>query len=174
LAFADHVSLPFKIGFARVYPIFQAEGISDQLVWLGSGKLGFPDRAVIAFAMGCDAIQIARESMMAIGCIQAQKCHTDHCPAGIATQNRWLQAGLNVEDKAQRLARYIQSFRKELLSLSYACGYQHPCQFSGAEIEFSTGVNKFSKLHEVLGYRRDSTGLTETRAVNTSEPELVP
>ena len=85
LAYTDHVSLPFKIGFARVYPIFQEQGISQDIVWLGSGKLGFPDRAVVAFAMGCDAIQNARESMMAIGCIQAQKCHTDHCPAGVAT-----------------------------------------------------------------------------------------
>lgn len=173
LTFADHVSLPFKIGFGRVYQVFQHVGISQSLIWFGSGKLGFPDRAVVAFAMGCDAIQIARESMIAIGCIQAQKCHTDHCPAGIATQNRWLQAGLNVEEKAERMARYIQSFRKELLSLSYACGYQHPCQFSGKEIEFSTGVNQFSTLHDVLGYTRDGTGLEETRAINTSKPELV-
>ncbi|GAA5508104.1 hypothetical protein Rcae01_03569 [Novipirellula caenicola] len=173
LAFADHVSLPFKIGFSRVYPIFQEAGISNDIVWIGSGKLGFPDRAVIAFAMGCDAIQIARESMMAIGCIQSLKCHTDHCPAGVATQNRWLQAGLNVDEKAERMARFIKSFRKELLSLSYACGYQHPCQFSGKEIEFSTGVNKFSQLHEVLGYTRDTTGLKETRSVNAAKPELV-
>ncbi|WP_404305125.1 FMN-binding glutamate synthase family protein [Neorhodopirellula lusitana] len=173
LAFADHVSLPFKIGFARVYQIFQDEGISRDVVWIGSGKLGFPDRAVVAFAMGCDVIQIARESMMAIGCIQALKCHTGHCPAGIATQNRWLQAGLNVDDKSKRMARFIQSFRKELLSLSYACGYQHPCQFTGREIEFSTGVNQFSRLHDVLGYTRDDTGLKETRATDTSEPELV-
>ena len=173
LAFADHVSLPFKIGFARVYQTFQDQGISQDVTWFGSGKLGFPDRAVVAFAMGCDAIQIARESMIAIGCIQALKCHTDHCPAGIATQNRWLQAGLNVDDKAQRMARFIKSFRKELLSLSYACGYQHPCQFSGKEIEFSTGVNQFSKLHDVLGYTRDSTGLKETRSVNATEPKLV-
>lgn len=170
LAFADHVSLPFKIGFTRVYPIFQSEGLSNKLVWIGSGKLGFPDRAIVAFAMGCDLIQVAREAMMSIGCIQAQKCHTGHCPAGVATQNRWLQAGLNVEDKARRLTGYMRSFRKEVLALSYACGYQHPCQFSGEEIEFSTGVNQFTTLTEVLGYKRDQTGLLETRTHSSSEP----
>lgn len=163
LTFSDHVSLPFKIGFARVYQVFQQAQLSQQIVWIGSAKLGFPDRAIIAFAMGCDAIQVAREAMISIGCIQAQKCHTGHCPAGIATQNRWLQAGVNVPDKAERFARYVKSFRKELLALSYACGYQHPCQFTGREIEFSTGVNQFSQLHDVLGYTRDATGLTETR-----------
>ncbi len=89
-----------RSGLVAFIKSFNRPSISQQLIWFGSGKLGFPDRAVVAFAMGCDAIQIARESMIAIGCIQALKCHTDHCPAGIATQNRWLQAGLNVEAKS--------------------------------------------------------------------------
>ncbi len=168
LTYSDHVSLPFRVGFKRVYPIFQAEGLSKDVVWIGSGKLGFPDRAIVAFAMGCDMIQVAREAMLSIGCIQAQKCHSGHCPAGIATQNWWLQAGVNVEDKAQRMARYMQSFRKELLSLCYACGYQHPCQFTGKEIEFCVGVNEYARLDKVLGYERDSTGLMETRSTVTA------
>jgi glutamate synthase (ferredoxin) len=155
LTFADHVSLPFKIGFERVYRIFQQAEISKQIVWIGSGKLGFPDRTLIAFAMGVDMIQIAREAMISIGCIQALKCHTGHCPTGVATQNKWLQAGLNVEDKAKRFATYIKAFRKELLSLAHAAGYEHPAQVNGDDIEFSSGVNKFSTLTETLGYSCD-------------------
>ena len=159
LTFADHVALPFKIGFARVYTIFQRHDASQQMLWIGSGKLGFPDRAIVAFAMGCDAIQVAREAMLAIGCIQAQKCHTGHCPAGITTHSRWLQAGLNVDHKSHRLAAYVKSFRKELLALSFAAGYRHPAQFSGQDIEMSSGVNKFSTLEELLGYQRDPVNL---------------
>jgi len=163
LTFADHVSLPFKIGFARVYRVFQDLNMSEKLLWIGSGKLGFPDRAIIGFAMGCDLIHIAREPMMAIGCIQAQRCHTDLCPAGVATQSRWLQAGLNVEDKAERFARYMKSFRKELLALAHATGYQHPLQFVGTDVEFSSGVNQFRTLEEVLGYRRDRVLFTSMK-----------
>ena len=161
LTFADHVSLPFKIGFQRVYEIFQRAGLSRDLVWIGSGKLGFPDRAMIALAMGCDLIHVAREAMMSIGCIQAQKCHTDHCPAGVATHNRWLQAGLDIDDKATRFARYVKTFRKELLSLSHAMGYEHPVQVGGDDIEFSTGTNKFTTLRDLLGYSRDPTEFTK-------------
>ena len=60
---------------------------------------------------------------MSIGCIQAQKCHDGHCPAGVATQNWWLQRGLDVDDKTNRAARYTKGFRKELLSLAHAAGY---------------------------------------------------
>ena len=155
LTFSDHVSLPFKIGFKRVYQVFQARGITDRIVWIGSGKLGFPDRTVVAMAMGCDLVAVAREAMLAVGCIQAQKCHTGHCPAGVATQQWWLQRGLDVELKAERMARYLQSFRKELLTLSHACGYEHPGQFTLDDIEVSCGVNEFQPLSSVLGYRKD-------------------
>jgi glutamate synthase domain-containing protein 2 len=155
LTFSDHVSLPFKIGFMRVYRVFQDRGMSEQVVWIGSGKLGFPDRTVIAMAMGCDLIAVAREAMMAIGCIQAQKCHTGHCPAGVATQQWWLQRGLDVESKSIRMSQYLKSLRKELLTLAHASGYQHPGEFTLDDIEVSVGVNKFSPLSEVMGYRKD-------------------
>ena len=155
LTYADHVSLPFKIGFQRVYTLFQSMGLSERIVWIGSGKLGFPDRAVVAIAMGCDLIHIAREAMLAIGCIQAQKCHTDECPSGIATQNSWLEAGLDPADKAKRTMKFIQGFRKELVSLAHSCGYEHPLQFNGQDIEVSMGMNRFQTLDALLGYKRD-------------------
>ncbi|HHO49725.1 MAG TPA: FMN-binding glutamate synthase family protein, partial [Deltaproteobacteria bacterium] len=153
LTFSDHVSLPFNIGFARIYKIFQHMDALGKIVWVGSGKLGLPDRAVVAFAMGADLIAIAREPMISIGCIQAQKCHTGYCPAGVATHSPWLQAGLNIEDKAERLARYLRQFRKELLSLAHASGYEHPGLFCGDDIEFATGANRFETLSNVLGYQ---------------------
>ena len=147
------MALPFKVGFARVYKTLQEEGVAERTLWIGSGKLGFPDRAIVGFSMGCDLIHVAREAMLAIGCIQAQRCHTGHCPAGVATHSAWFQRGLNIDDKALRFSRYLQTFRKEILSLSHACGYQHPCQFTGDDVEVSTGVNRFSPLGDVLGYR---------------------
>ena len=83
LIFSDHVALPFKLGFSRVYRTFAERGMHDRIVWLGSGKLGFPESALFAFALGCDMIGVAREAMLSIGCIQAQRCHTGHCPAGL-------------------------------------------------------------------------------------------
>lgn len=154
LSFSDHVGLPFKTGFSRVYKIFHDAGIAEEIVWGGSAKLGFPDRAIVAFAMGCDMIQVAREAMMAIGCIQAQRCHTDFCPAGVATQNKWLQAGVDVEDKSQRFARYLKSFRKELLSLAHASGYEHPALYRGGDIDISEGNYNIVTLEDVLGYKR--------------------
>ncbi len=126
LVFSDHVALPFKIGFSRVYRVLAEAGIQDRVTLIGSGKLGFPEVALLAMALGCDMVNVAREAMLAIGCIQAQRCHTGHCPTGVATQNAWLVRGLDPTAKSARLANYVIALRKEMLQLAHACGVAHP------------------------------------------------
>jgi len=126
LAFSDHVSYPFKVGFPRVYREFALRGLTDKIVFVGSGRLGFPQSALLAHALGCDMIAIAREAMLAIGCIQAQRCHTNKCPAGIATQNKWLMRGLDPTHKSVRFANYALNLQYEIMELAYACGVPHP------------------------------------------------
>ena len=93
LVFADHVALPFKVAFAEVYRVFKEAAIAEKIVFIGSGRLGFPESSLFAFALGCDMVNVAREAMLAVGCIQAQRCHTGHCPTGVATQSAWLMRG---------------------------------------------------------------------------------
>lgn len=155
LTFSDHVSLPFKMGFARVYREFAESGLHERVVFIGSGKLGFPEESLLAMAMGCDMINIAREAMMAIGCIQAQICHTGKCPTGVATQNKWLMRGLDPTDKAARLANYITMLRKEILQLCHACGVRHPALISTDSFEIlnegfqSRNVNECFRLQGI-------------------------
>ncbi len=155
LVFTDHVALPFKQGFSRVYREFAKAGIADSVVFIGSGRLGFPEAAILAFSLGCDMVAVGREAMMSIGCIQAQRCHTGHCPTGVATQNRWLMRGLDPKVKSQRLARYICTLRKELTAVSRACGVCHPALLSDAHIEILDGRFGASSLFEVFHYRDD-------------------
>ena len=144
-SFADHVSLPWVYGFSDLYKVFKKQGITDRIVFIGSGKLGFPAKAAMAFAMGADCINVAREAMMSIGCIQAQVCHTNRCPSGVATQSKWLQNGINVPLKSERLAQYFKTFRKELVEITHATGYEHPCQFTMNDIDVNVDDHHLSK-----------------------------
>ena len=152
-AFADHVSLPFIYAFSEVYKIFAAHELTDRIVFIGSGKLGFPDASIMAFAMGADLINVARESMMSIGCIQAQVCHTNRCPTGIATSNRWLQGGIDPTHKAFRFYNYVKTLRKEILEIAHACAYEHPCQMTMKDVDMGMGDNHYTKsLQKTFGY----------------------
>ncbi|NYJ08779.1 FMN-binding glutamate synthase family protein [Petropleomorpha daqingensis] len=152
LIFTDSVSLPFQLGFARVYSVFARAGLHEQVVFVGGGKLGLPDNAVVAFALGCDLVNVAREAMLAIGCIQAQKCHTDTCPTGVATQNAWLAHGLDPALKSVRAAAYIATLRRDLLKVAEACGVEHPGLIDTSAVEVLTGRTASRPLREVYDY----------------------
>ncbi len=152
-AFTDHVALPYKVGFSRVYRIFAERGVHQNLTWIGAGKLGFPESALLSFCLGADMIAVAREAMLAIGCIQAQRCHTGHCPTGVATQTPWLVRGLDPTHKSARLANYVVTLRKELTRLSHACGTTHPGLLTAKHMEILDDQFGSRPLADVFGYQ---------------------
>jgi glutamate synthase domain-containing protein 2 len=153
LTFSDSVSLPFRVAFPRVYSIFAEAGLTDDIVFIGSGKLGLADNAIVALALGCDLLGVAREAMLSIGCIQAQKCHTDTCPVGVATQNAWLTHGLDPTVKSVRLAGYIRTLRRDLLKVAESCGVLHPGLIDVDDVEILAGNQEGRPLRDVVGYR---------------------
>lgn len=165
-SFADHVSLPWVYGFSDLYKVFKKRNLTDRIVFIGSGKLGFPAKAAMAFAMGADCINVAREAMMSIGCIQAQVCHTNRCPSGVATQNKWLQNGINVPLKSERLAQYFKTFRKEFLEITHAAGYEHPCQFTMRDIDVNVDDRNLSEeLNKTYTYEKTPVPFTSMQAL---------
>ncbi|HQR27639.1 MAG TPA: FMN-binding glutamate synthase family protein [Nocardioides sp.] len=153
LVFSDSVALPFRVGFARVYAQFARAGIAQDVTFIGSGKLGLPDNAIVAMGLGCDLVNVAREAMFAIGCIQAQKCHTGRCPTGVATQDPWLSHGLDPDLKSVRLNHYIRTLRRDLLRVAQSCGVAHPALIDVDDIEVMYGTNAATPLREVCGYQ---------------------
>lgn len=155
-SFANHVSLPLFFAFKNIYKIFAEKGLTERIIFIVSGRLGFPSKSLTAFAMGADLINAAREAMLSIGCIQSQACHTNKCPTGIATHNKWLQAGLDPEIKSERFYNYIKTVRKEILDITHACGYEHPCQMTMDDVDLSMGDNNNTQsLRDAYGYNKD-------------------
>lgn len=150
LVFSDHVALPFRDGFPVVFDAFARRGLHHDVVFVGAGKLGFVPDAAIALAMGVDLIAVGREAMLAIGCIQAQKCHTGHCPTGVATQDRRLIRGLEPTDKANRTAAYIRALRHDLRRLSHAMGVDHPSLIGLDQIALRTADGRMTDAGQAL------------------------
>jgi glutamate synthase domain-containing protein 2 len=137
-------------------------------VFIGSGKLGFPESAQLALGLGCDMVNVAREAMLSIGCIQAQRCHTGHCPTGVATQNKWLMRGLDPTLKSARLANYLMTLRKELGSLAAACGKAHPALVPLDQIDIVESANLTRSARELYGYK-PGWGLPPANEVETTK-----
>ncbi|MBM3664363.1 MAG: FMN-binding glutamate synthase family protein [Actinobacteria bacterium] len=139
LSFIDHVGLPYRLAQARALRAFAERGIQHRVTWIGSGRLGLPEESIMAFALGADMINVGREAMLSIGCIQAQRCHTGRCPSGVATQSAWRQRGIDPTLKSARAAAYIITMRREITRLARATGVEHPAQVNLDHIEVLEG-----------------------------------
>ena len=75
-----------------------------------------------AMALGADWCNAARGFMFALGCIQAQTCHTGACPTGVTTQDPQRQKALDVMNKADRVYHFHQNTLLALKELVQAPG----------------------------------------------------
>src|SRR5262249_17914309 len=91
-----------------------------------AGKItsGFDMARVMA--LGADWCNAARGFMFAVGCIQAQQCHTGKCPTGVTSQDRSRQRAVVVSDTAQRVATFHHEAVRALAELVAAAGLDHP------------------------------------------------
>jgi len=182
MIFADAVAYPFRIGFAEVYRRFAQAGLTDDLTFVGAGKLGIPENAIVAFALGVDLVNVGREAMLALGCIQAQKCHTDHCPVGVATQNPRFVRGLDPELKSVRVLNYVKTLRRDLLKVSEAVGVLHPGLIGPDDVDILDGLRSAQSLREIYGYDAGwgvpggalRARITEIMSATEAGPEPVP
>ena len=106
--FEDYVGMPLTEGLMFVHNALVGAGVRDDIKIGASGKVASGIDIVKRVCQGADFTLAARAMMFAIGCIQAQKCHTNHCPVGVATQDPWRARALDVDDKKQRVFQYQQ------------------------------------------------------------------
>ncbi|MBW4967826.1 FMN-binding glutamate synthase family protein [Pseudoalteromonas sp. CR1] len=118
----DSVGLPLRESLPLVVNMLEKHGLRDRVKVIVSGKLIVPSKVAWALALGADFVVSARGHMFALGCIQAMQCNKDSCPTGITTHNERLQRGLNVADKAQRVANYNKYIHYGAGLIAHSCG----------------------------------------------------
>jgi glutamate synthase domain-containing protein 2 len=126
LEFLDHIGMPLRDGLAFVQSALTGANLRDRMKLGASGKITSAFDMARVMALGADWCNAARGFMFAVGCIQAQTCHTGRCPTGVATQDRSRQRAVVVGDKAQRVASFHRETVKALAELVAAAGLGHP------------------------------------------------
>ncbi len=132
--FIDHVGVPMHEALMLVHNTLVGLGLRDRIRIGAAGRITSAFDIARTLAMGADWCNAARGFMFALGCIQAQSCHNDKCPTGIATQNpsRWQH--LDVADKTIRVQQYHDNTLKALRDLLGASGLSHPEQLGPEHI----------------------------------------
>lgn len=127
--FADRLGMPLVEGLTFAHNTFRGVGLRDRIKIGASGKMVSAFDIARILALGADWANSARGFMFSIGCIQAQSCHTNHCPVGVATQDKMRQHALHVPTKAERVYKFHKNTLKALAEMTGAAGLGHPSEF---------------------------------------------
>mgnify|MGYP002679847068 FL=1 len=148
--FTDHVGVPLQEGLLLVHNTLIGVNLRHRI------KLGAAAKVITAFdiarmmALGADWCNAGRGFMLALGCIQAQTCHTGHCPTGVTTQDPLRQKALVVPDKATRVANFHRNTMHALKELVQAAGLHHPNEITAHHIVRRTSDSQVHQLANTI------------------------
>ena len=151
--FTDHIGVPMREGLLFVHNTLVGAGLRDRI------KIGVAGKIVSAFdiasvlAIGADWTNAARGFMFALGCVQSVSCNTNHCPTGVATQDKQRQSGLVVHDKAERVYNFHRLTLRALSDMLGAAGLSHPDELRPHHLVrrvSETKIQQFSELYTFL------------------------
>ena len=162
--FIDHVGLPMHEALMLVHNTLVGLELRDDLRLAAAGKVTSAFDIARTLAMGADWCNAGRGFKFAVGCIQAQACHTDHCPTGVATQDPRRWRGLDVGDKSSRVYNFHHNTVRALRDLVCAAGLEHPRELGPEHIMrrvTPTEVRSLAALYRFLEPGALLTGLPE-------------
>jgi glutamate synthase domain-containing protein 2 len=126
LEFSNVMGTPLNEALVFVHNALRGANLRDRIRVIASGRVVTGFDIAHKIAIGADLCNSARAMMFALGCIQAQKCNTNECPTGIATQDPALASGLVVSDKAARVQNFQRNTVRAFIELCAAAGLDHP------------------------------------------------
>ncbi len=150
--FQDHIGVPLRDGLIFARNALMGAGLKDDIRIGASGKMISAFGLASSMAMGADWCNAGRGFMFALGCVQSLNCHTNHCPTGIATQDKLLQRGLDVATKAKRVASYHKNTIRALSEVVAAAGCTHPDELKPCHIYHRVGATDARPANEVYDF----------------------
>ncbi|MET0830742.1 MAG: FMN-binding glutamate synthase family protein, partial [Acidimicrobiia bacterium] len=148
LEFSNSLGYPLAEGLAFVHNTLVGAGVRKDIKVGASGKLVTAAMMAMAMALGADWCNSARAFMFSVGCIQAQRCHTNRCPVGVTTQDPKLQRALNVPDKAERVYRFHHNTVEALAEMIAAMGLDHPSELAPHHVVRRADATETKSLDE--------------------------
>lgn len=120
--FSNYVGMPWEEAIIFVTDCLRGYDLKKDIKIITATKIFMAFDIFKALCLGADACNTARGMMLALGCIQALKCHTNNCPTGVTTNDPKLVRGLNVEEKWRRVRNYQKRTLDDFVEIFAASG----------------------------------------------------
>ena len=152
LEFSNNMGAPLVDGLLFVHNTLAGCGLRDQIRVACAGKVTSASHLIRNLSIGADWCNAARGFMMSVGCIQSQKCHTNACPVGVATQDPRRFHALDVVGKSERVYQYHRNTMEALCELVAAMGLDSTEQLRPDFIAKRIAPNRIQSYRDAYPY----------------------
>lgn len=161
LEFSNSVGTPLEEGLSFVHDVLIGFDLRRHIRVIASGKVMTATHMFSRMALGADICNSARGMMLALGCIQARQCNTNHCPTGVATSDKQLIKGLVPSDKKVRVFNYHKQTVHAFAELLGASGLSQTNQISRHQMHRRISGDTVKSYAELFPYVERGSFLRE-------------
>jgi len=152
LEYSNSVGMPLREALAFVVDCLVGFGLRQHIRVIAAGKIFTGFHLIKNLALGADICNSARGMMFALGCVHSLTCNTNRCPSGVATQNPRLYRGLDVPDKAQRVALFHAKTVEATADILSSAGLRHSIELNRTHIHRRVSQNSIEQYDQIFPY----------------------
>lgn len=154
--FSNRLGTPCIEATYYINQVLIGAGLREHIKIISSGQTATGFDMLEKIILGADTVNAARSMMMAVGCVQAKACNTNHCPTGIATQDPSRAKAVNVEEKAVRVKNFQRATVHSFLELCGAMGFDNPCDLEPHDLycRKEAGLKTFDEIYQPLVHKQ--------------------
>ncbi|HZV80922.1 MAG TPA: glutamate synthase large subunit, partial [Geobacteraceae bacterium] len=122
LSSIKHAGLPWELGLAETHQTLVLNNLRSRIVIEVDGQLKTGRDVAIAALLGAEEFGFATAPLVTLGCIMMRVCHSNTCPAGVATQDPVLRA--KFAGKPEYVVNFMRFVAMEVREIMAQLGFR--------------------------------------------------
>ena len=122
LSSIKHAGLPWELGLAETHQTLMLNKLRSRIVVEVDGQLKTGRDVVIGALLGAEEFGFATAPLVTLGCVMMRVCHSNTCPAGVATQDPVLRA--KFAGKPEYVVNFMRFVAQEVRELMAQLGFR--------------------------------------------------
>lgn len=117
-----HAGLPWELGLAETHQTLMLNNLRSRIIIEVDGQLKTGRDVVIGALLGAEEFGFATAPLVTLGCVMMRVCHSNTCPAGVATQDPELRKRFS--GKPEYVVNFMRFVAQEVREIMAQLGFR--------------------------------------------------
>jgi glutamate synthase (NADPH/NADH) large chain len=122
LSSIKHAGIPWELGLSETHQVLVANDLRTRIRVQTDGQMRTGRDVAVAALLGAEEFGFGTAALVTLGCVMLRKCHTNTCPAGVATQDP--RCRKRFQGRPEHLINYFYFVAEDLREIMSQLGFR--------------------------------------------------